>query len=159
VDKKYLDKAALDKLIVSIKGRAATLDKDVHKAAMSALHHLAEHGDIGFANRLQLALGKGQRKTALAKWFITYGKLAVNVDKASMKDQPFVFSKAGVNDLEGGDAQPWYDIKTEPELPEIFDIKAALAALLKKAAKSPNVNDPTLRDALASLVKPAEAKA
>lgn len=154
--KQYLDKAALDKLIVSIKGRAAKLDSDIQKGALSALHHLDKCGDVGFANRLLLALGKGHRKTALATWFVTFGKLAINLEE-NKKEMPLVFSKEGANDLEGAALVNWFDIKTEPNLDEIFDIKAALASLLRKAEKQSKVNDPALLKTLRSLA-PAEAK-
>jgi hypothetical protein len=148
---KLMNPAQLDAAIKSIATRGKKLDSDIQEAALSAISHFAEHGDIVFVNKLYLALSAGARKSSLALWFVTFTKAAVNTDAATKALAPFNVDKAKEFDLDGAMSTPWYDMKKEPELDELFDIQKALASLIAKAKKSAKVNDPAMLKSLEAL--------
>lgn len=129
---KLLTKAELPKAIESIQRRGVALDNDIHVAACSALALLADHNDTTWVNRLYLALAKGTRKQALTSWLLTYGALIANVGD-NKAEQPFSFTKDKPSRLSEGQADPWFDHKPDPKPDEVFDIMAAVQAVLKKA--------------------------
>lgn len=151
----YMNAQQMDKAIQSIQKRGAQLDKDIQAAAVSALNHFIQHGDIVFVNRLYVAMPNGSRRSSLALWFMTFGQIEANKSETK-KDVPFIKSKLGQNDLQGAEGTLWYEMKKDPDPDEIFDIKKALAALIAKAAKG-KVNDPKLLEHLKALAPKVEA--
>lgn len=132
---KLLTKAELPKAIESITKRGRLLDNDIHIAACSAIAIKGEHGDTMFINRLYLALPKGTRAAALTNWLLQYGGVIAN-DGTTGKpktEQPFLHTKDKKADLEAGMADPWYDHKPDPKPDEVFDVMAAVMAIIKKA--------------------------
>lgn len=105
----------VDKLIVSIKGRGAKLDHDVHSAAMACLFHCDKHGDYTLMNRLLLALPKSSRRNALAQWAVKFGKMQANTDSAALATSPVIYDKSKVTDFDGADAMPFWDLKNVRE--------------------------------------------
>lgn len=130
---KLLTKAELPKAIESIANRGNKLDADIHIAACSSLSIFAEHGDTGFVNRLYNALPKGTRKQAMTSWLISYGQLSANTE-STKGEQPFVkdANKAATR-LDEAIADPWFDHKPDPKPDEVFDLMAAVSAIIKKA--------------------------
>lgn len=126
------DKASLIKLIESITKRGKALDRDIHLAGVSALAHLEAHGDIGMVNRLFLGMPKGSRKAAMTSWLLKYGRLLANTQESKVTS-PFVYAKEKANDIEGSIADPWYDHSPDKKPDEVFDVQAAVMAILKKA--------------------------
>jgi hypothetical protein len=134
--------ADLDKSIASIKNRGEKLDADIQLTGLSCLHHLQLHGDIGFVNRLFLALPKGARKNAFAEWALAYGRLVINTG-AGAKDMPFLYNKDKVTNLTDANLNAWYTFKPEPSLLEAFDLQAEVAKIIKRMQseqkKNPNI--------------------
>lgn len=128
------DQKELVKLIEGIASRGKRLDSDIHLAGLSCLAHLDKHGDIGQVNRLYLALGKGARKAALTSWFLAYGSVVANDDKATKTEAPFKFTKEKATNVEGAMADPWYDHKPDQAPDEVFDLMKAVEQIIKKAA-------------------------
>jgi hypothetical protein len=128
------DLKALAAAIVSIKGRSAKLDKDIQTAAMSAVSHFEKCGDVGYINRLYLALGKGARHAAFIEWVTQFGGVMAN-DGVGKETTPFIKDKNKVVDLEGGDALPWYECKPSPKPDEVLDYYALLLKVVTKKAK------------------------
>ena len=128
------DTAELGKMIDSIKKRGALLDADIQLAGCSALGRLAEHGDIGYVNRLYLALAAGARKAAMSSWLLSYGSLVAN-DKEDKAEKPFVFSKGKATNVEKAQADPWFDHKPDPDPDQVFDLQKMLKAVIGKAQK------------------------
>lgn len=135
------DGKALDAQIKSIKGRAAKLDKDIQQAALSAIWHFGVRenadgeliGDVGFINRLYLALGKGARHVAMTHWLLQFGGVSANT--ADNKDTtPFVKDKGKTVDLEGGAKLPWYECKPSKAPDEVVDLLKLTLAVIKKAS-------------------------
>ncbi len=156
--KTITDKDVLIKLIDSIKNRGAKLDSDVQLAGLSSLAHLKAHGDIGFVNRLYLAMGKGARKAALTSWFLTYGSLSANTDGATKADKPFVFSKDKETNVEGASQDPWFDHKPDAAPDTVFDVQKALEAIIKKAKGKELVHGGLLTGVQGLLAMMAEPK-
>lgn len=120
--------------------------------ALSCLQHLADHGDIGFCNRLYLSMPKGTKSSAMASWLLTYGQLEANTDKATKASAPFKFSREKATDVEGAAADPWFEHKPEPSADQVFDLQKALAAVLRKASKASHVEHSELLEGLMALV-------
>jgi hypothetical protein len=128
------DLKVLAAAIVSIKGRSAKLDKDIQTAAVSAVAHFDKCGDVGYINRLYLALGKGARHVAMIEWLTQFGGVMAN-EGVGKETTPFVKDKNKVADLEGGDALPWYECKPSPKPDEVLDYYSLLLKVVTKKAK------------------------
>lgn len=127
-----LDKTALDTAIKQITTMGKKYDALVHQAAVSAIDHHAKTGDVGFMNRLYLALGKGTRKAALSSWLLTHGGVVANTE-GNKAEKPFNHSKDKTTNVEAGMADPWYDHKPDAKPDEVFDLAVALEQVLKRA--------------------------
>lgn len=125
-----MDKTALDAAIKQITTMGKRYDALVHVAACSAVDHHAKTGDVGFMNRLYLALGKGTRKAALSSWFLTHGGVVANTE-GNKKEMPFKHSKDKTANVEAGMADPWYDHKPDADPDTVFDLALALEKVLK----------------------------
>lgn len=144
--------AAINKEIDSIKKAGAKLDARIHVAGVSAIAHVAEHGDIGPINRLYLALPKGARKSAMAAWLMKFAPVVPN-DAANAKDAPWAFKRGKDANVAQAIETPWYDFKPEPEVVEMFDLTKGLAAFLKRAMAANSVDDPKLLAKLKDLAQ------
>lgn len=145
------DLSKLNKAIDSIASRAKKLDADIQVAGLSAIQHIAKCGDIGPINRLFLALGAGHRKSALTSWLLAYAPVKAN-DGESKKEKPFVNDTTRPALLEQATQDPWFEHKPEPAPDEVFDVRAAVAAILKKAMTR-NVADGKFVEALQSFLE------
>lgn len=152
-----INEQQLSKDILSIKGRAKVLDKDIQSAALRAVAIAARPaqggtGNIHFVNALYGALGKGARHVAMTEWLTQYGGMEAN--KGANKDStPFVLSKDKLVDLEQGAANPWYDCAPSKKPDEVLDFLALAMAMLKKRPKEgQQVKHSEVRDQLAAIV-------
>lgn len=118
--------AAINKAIDSIASRGKKLDRDIQQAAISAMAHHSEHGDVTLVNRLVDNMPKGSRVNALRDYIQHFG--ACGYDEAS---KAFVHAKGKAFDLEGAQGRVWTDFKPEPEY-QPFDAAAAIAKIVKK---------------------------
>jgi len=128
------DVAKLGKFIDGIKTRGAKLDRDIHQAAVSAVAHFAKCGDVGYINRLYMALGKGARHVAFIEWVTQFGGVEANASE-SKDTTPFIKDKNKTPDVEGGDNLPWYECKPSPKPDEVLDYYALLMKIVTKKAK------------------------
>lgn len=133
------DGKELDSAIKSIKGRAAKLDRDIQQAALSAIWHFGVRenekgeliGDVGFINRLYLALGKGARHVALTEWLLQFGGVEANTGQ-NKDTTKFIKCKGKRVDMEGATKTPWYDMKPSKEPDQVVDMLKVLMAAIKK---------------------------
>lgn len=148
-----LSAALTEKLIVSIKGRGAKLDADIHQAALSVCAHHAQHGDTTLANRLLAAMPKSGRRNALQSWMLAFdGKLALNDDKATKAEKPLVHSKEGTAfDQAGADATPFWEFKAT-EGSKDFDFTAYINGLNKGVNKAMEKATPEQRAKLEAVL-------
>lgn len=146
-----LDKAGIEATIKRITTNGKKLDSDIQAAGVGCLDHLNKHGDVTLFNRLYQALPKGARKSAMTAWALAFGQVAANTGD-NKKEAPFVYDKTKTTQLAEAMANPWFDFSPDKLPDEVFDVRAALASLLKRAAKSPDVNDSELYAKLQELV-------
>lgn len=134
------DSKAIETAIDSIQRRSAKLDDDIQIAALSACNHAHQHGDITLINRLYKAMGKGARHVALTGWLLEYAPVVANLDGASKKEKPFVWSKekritegleAAMAKADAADAQ-WFLFKPSADPDAVFDFKAFIARAMTK---------------------------
>lgn len=151
-----LSAALADKLIVSIKGRGAKLDADIHQAAVSVLAHHDQHGDTTLANRLLAAMPKSGRRNALQSWMLAFdGKLMLNTDKATKAEKPLVHNKEGaglaVSFVADADAMPFWEFKAVEGTTE-FDFNAYITSLNKGVKKALDKATPEQRAKLEAVL-------
>lgn len=142
--------AELNKAIASIGARSKKLDSDIQVAALSCANHIKLHRDPRPLNALRAALGRGHRKNALDEWAFKYAGVIANVGE-SKKELPYVVSNDVVVDLEGGTAEPWYECKPDQDPDQVFNVAAAVRAIIAKAAKK-NVEDAAFLKELSQFV-------
>lgn len=130
--------AMIDKAIASIKLRSAKITQDIQLAGLSIIQHVDEHGDTTLADRLYHAMGKGQRRSSLAMWFITYGKMRV-LDRSNGDDalaikagRVFAFDKARNTDMPGAEVKQWHEMQKEEDVSKVFDVHAAYINLMRR---------------------------
>lgn len=105
-------KSAID----SIARRGKKLDRDIQVAALSAMQHHVEHGDVTLINRLVGAMPKGSRVNALRAFIETFG--AARYDAASKE---FVHVKGATFRLDDAMQIMWSEFKPETEYQPITD--------------------------------------
>lgn len=108
--------AQIKSAIDSIERRGKKYDRDVQIAALSAMQHHVEHGDVTLINRLVDAMPKGSRVNALRAFIEKFG--AVRYDVESKK---FVHVKGGTFGLDGAMAVMWNEFKPDPDYQPIAD--------------------------------------
>jgi hypothetical protein len=139
-----MDKKAFAQVLAQVRRRERNLDQAIQDAGVYALSALAAHGRVDPINQLYVAMPNSPRRVALGQWFLAHGRL-LESKKANRDEEPFRVDKRGKNDLEKAAATPWISFKVEKEAsPDepVFDIQAALIALVKRAKKAPRVSDP-----------------
>ncbi len=132
------DTAELGKRIDAWGKAGSKFINDSVPLAISALQRLADHGDIGYVNRLYVAMPKGTKTSAMASWLLTHGALQANTgeDKAT---KPFLYDKAKETNVDAATQDPWYNHKPEPAADDVFDLQKALKALIAKANKATKI--------------------
>lgn len=122
--------AAISQIKITGKG----LDEAVQTVGLSVLQHIEANREVSLAIKLLNALPKGARSNALVEWFIRFGMVKVNADKATKGQFPLLFDKERGTNLEGAVAKPWHKCRPERPASEVFDLEAQVKALLKRAA-------------------------
>jgi hypothetical protein len=105
-------KAAID----SIARRGKKLDRDIQVAALSAMQHHVEHGDVTLINRLVDSMPKGSRVNALRAFIETFG--AVRYDTESKN---FLHIKGATFRLDDAMQIMWSEFKPEAAYQPITD--------------------------------------
>lgn len=95
---------AIDKAIASITNRGAKLDRDIQIAALSAMQHHVEHGDVTLINRLVSAMPKGSRVKRLSAFINAFGAVVYD-----WESKTFRHDKCGVFNVEAAMAVMWTD--------------------------------------------------
>lgn len=128
--------AQLNKQFAFITRAGAKLDAFIQETAIDTLEHYDEHKDVRMVDRLYLSLPKGARHAAMGEYILKHFAVIANTDPITKKERPFLNAPDKVNDIEGAKADKWYDCKPSQTPDQLFDLQAAVRALLKKAAKS-----------------------
>ena len=146
-------KAKIEAAIGTISRNGVKLDKLIHQAACSILHHVDQHHDVTLAQRLVDAMPKAGRKNALRDWFLNYGRMQWDEEKKTFK-----YYGKGATLLDEAIATPFWDFKAEQEY-KPFDINAALAQLLKRAENARKHGEALPEDKLAVIQAMKDGKA
>jgi len=151
------DKAELFKKIDAWGARGKKWAEEGHTIAMSALTMFSKHNDIGPVNRVLTAMPKGTKVTGMVSWFLTHGALRQN-DGDNAKEQPLVYTKDKVTNLEAAAQDPWYNHKPESATDQVFDLQKALERILVQAKGKELVHGELLTgvQSLLSMVKTVE---
>lgn len=128
--------SALDKEIKSIGVAGNKLNTRIQIAACNAIHYSIAHGDVGFGQRLVLALNNGQRKNSLVAFLEKFGKFQWNKEEKSL-----VYRKR--DELKAEDATtlvetidvPWFEVLKAPEVKSMYDFDDGFSRFLKQAKK------------------------
>lgn len=122
----------LNKEITSIGQVGNKLNVRIQQAALNAIHYSIAHGDIGFGQRLLLALTAGHRKNSLVAFLEKHGKF--QWDKESKQ---LIFRKRDdlVADKVAEITEQWYEAMKEPEVKSMFDFEEEAARFLKRLEK------------------------
>ena len=118
--------------IANIKINGKALDQAIQEVGLSVLYHVGENREVSLAIKLLNVMPKGSRRNALIEWFIQFGMIAVNTDKATAKERPLVFDRDRCTNLKGAAAKPWFTCRPERPAAEVFDVEAKLRQLLKQ---------------------------
>lgn len=130
--------ALINKEISAIAVAGTKFDERIQLCAVDVVTHFAEHKDVGLVNRLYVALSKGTRKAAMTEWLLAYAAVVANVDAGTKKESPFICAKGAdgkwtkTTDVEGAEANPWFDCKPDPKPDAVFDFQKMVKAALKK---------------------------
>ena len=138
IEIKFKGTEAINKEVNGIKTNGARLDKRIQEAALSIVAHIDEHREVTLANKLYHALPNGARKNALVEWFLKYGMITINTDKATKKEFPLAFDKSAKTNLEGASAEFWYECKKEAAPDVAFDLNSRIASLAKQLVNAQN---------------------
>tara|TARA_R110002111_G_scaffold123047_1_gene186887 strand:- start:170 stop:646 length:477 start_codon:yes stop_codon:yes gene_type:complete len=140
-------KDAIIKAIASISGRGAKLDKDIWVAAVSAMAHHNEHGDVTIINDLVNAMPKGGRVNALRDYILAHGKV-----KFDNQVKAFVHDKEGSFDSLGAMEVSWVEFKPEPEYKPLDALKLVTALAKRISASDATKGDVCTFDQAAAIL-------
>ncbi|WWO60223.1 hypothetical protein [Xanthomonas phage SB3] len=157
--------AQIERNIAFIAKAGVKLDKLIQTTAEAVLLHSHQHREVSLVNKLYNALSKGARHAAMTEWLISFCPVVANTDDSTKKERPFVFNeekcKAGEElvALAGqASGMPWYEMKKSPAPDDVFDVKAAILALIRKAGKAGENTDPVTLHQLEVLASTAKGK-
>tara|TARA_R110000787_G_scaffold113817_2_gene223130 strand:- start:402 stop:902 length:501 start_codon:yes stop_codon:yes gene_type:complete len=134
--KLFGSKEEIVKAIVSIGTLGAKIDRKVWVAAVSAMAHHNEHGDVTIINDLVSAMPKGSRVNALRDYILAHGKVSFDNEVKA-----FTHAKDGFFDLEGALAVSWVEFKPEPEYKPLDALKLVTALAKRIAAADADKGD------------------
>lgn len=134
---------ALNKEIKSIGVAGNKLNTRIQIAALNAVHYSIAHGDVGFGQRLVLALNNGQRKNSLVAFLEKFGKFQWNKEEKSLvyrkrDDIPNTEATERVEAI----TEMWFDTIKPPAVQSMYDFDSSFEKFMKnakKAAENPDI--------------------
>ena len=128
--------SALDKEIKSIGVAGNKLNTRIQLAACNAIHYSIAHGDVGFGQRLVLALNNGQRKNSLVAFLEKFGKFQWNKEEKSLvyrkrDDIPNTEATTRVEAI----TEMWFDTVKPPAIQSMYDFDSSFEKFIKSAKK------------------------
>lgn len=109
----------------------------IHAVGVEVLEHFKLHQDISLVNAYFMALPKGNNFKAVAQWLLKYTAVRLNTAD-NKKDEPFKFAKGKPHEVEQATVNPFWTMQNAavPNVGAIFDVKAKMLDLVKRAAKA-----------------------
>lgn len=128
-----MEQTALNKEITSIAKTGNRLNVRIQHAALNAIFYSIQHGDIGFGQRLVLALNNGQRKNSLVAFLEKYGKFQWSKEQKSL-----IFKKRDDLTVESISEikEHWFEAIKAPEPKSMYDFEDEVNRFLKKMEKA-----------------------
>ena len=129
---------SLDKFIKSVHTRGARLERDIHRACVSAVAHRIGCGDNSYMQKLVDGMPKGQRTNAIILWFNNYGSVEYNKQTKKFANHgtdndPIERDKPDVEVMESrlqeGARDPYWNSKAQEGVP--FDALTDAENVLK----------------------------
>ncbi len=128
-----MEQALLNKEITSIGKTGNRLNVRIQHAALNAVFYSIQHGDIGFGQRLVMALNNGQRKNSLVAFLEKYGKFQWSKEQKSL-----IFRKRddltieSINEID----EKWWDTIKAPEPKSMYDFEDDVSKFIKRMEKA-----------------------
>lgn len=128
-----MTQAELNKEISSIGKTGNRLNVRIQHAALNAVFYSIQHGDIGFGQRLVMALNNGQRKNSLVAFLEKYGKFQWSKEQKSL-----IFKKRDDLTIESieGIKEHWYETIKAPEPKSMYDFEEDVYKFIKRMEKA-----------------------
>jgi hypothetical protein len=124
-----MEQNALNKEITSIAKTGNRLNVRIQHAALNAIFYSIQHGDIGFGQRLVLALNNGQRKNSLVAFLEKHGKFQWSKEQKSIvfkkRDDLTVDSIAEIK-------EHWFEAIKATEPKSMYDREEEITKLFKR---------------------------
>lgn len=124
-----MEQSALNKEITSIAKTGNRLNTRIQHAALNAIFYSIQHGDIGFGQRLVLALNNGQRKNSLVAFLEKHGKFQWSKEQKSLvfkkRDDLTVESIAEIK-------EHWFEAIKATEPKSMYDREEEITKLFKR---------------------------
>jgi hypothetical protein len=139
-DYKSATVAEIDKAVQSIGKRGAALQDDIQAVALACIVQIQDHGNVVPLNRLYNAIPEGSRKVGFALWAQRFAGIKANKDKDTKASLPLAYHHD--TDLSGAIKNPWYTVRSEPNVQKALDAQEAVKALVKKLIKAEGVKHP-----------------
>lgn len=158
------DNTELSKLIKSIDVRGKGIDKDLHRAAVSALAHGFMHGSTAHAESFLAAMPKSSRAKALRVYLLDMGCFLVKEDGKTLGINKDLKAAGFVKEAEAI-ATPFYEYTKEVQAPSqvaAMDMVRNLIKRLESANSKGLLDDSSVLSklrAVAPAIVPAEAPA
>ena len=132
-----MDLQEINKRIKSLKGRNASIVSEVQELGLACLMQIEQHGNTTPLNDLIDALTRSQVK-AFSEWALAYGKVKLNKVEERKLGKFFAYDKTRSTDIEAATANVWDNFAPEKgeSAAQAFDLQAAVARVLKKAAEA-----------------------
>lgn len=145
--------AKLNEAISSIASRGKRLDADIHRAGVSCLFHIREHGDVTLLARLIEALPKSGRRKAFNHWAESHAPIEID-DKGAKGVVVQLKKDRKPEDFKMEDAAgtPFWDF-TQERAPVPVTLEAILKMVENKLTKAVEQGNAT--DAQASVLQDA----
>ncbi len=128
-----MEQSALNKEITSIAKTGNRLNVRIQHAALNAIFYSIQHGDIGFGQRLVLALNNGQRKNSLVAFLEKHGKFQWSKEQKSLvfkkRDDLTIESIAEIK-------EHWFEAIKAPEPKSMYDFEDEVNRFIKKMEKA-----------------------
>jgi hypothetical protein len=145
------DGKALDSEIASNEKAAFKWINRMQRIGVSALDHLARHGNIHFVNSAYLSMPKGTKSAGFTSWLLAHGALKAN-DGDDKKTKPFLYDKSKKTNVEAAYAEGWWEHASEKKPDQVFDLQQAIVKLIKQVEAKSEIAHAELLPALKSLV-------
>ena len=132
----HVSSDVLNKEIKSIGQTGNKLNTRIQLAALNACYYSLEHGDIGYANRLFLAMNAGQRRNSLVVFMEMHGQLQWDTQTKQFLYKKWETKPDDVEAYLSEVVMQWHEAVKEQAIKSTFDWDAEAAKFIKRMEKA-----------------------